>query len=118
MSAEEKNHHTGTNKEPEETALEEATVLLPANFMESRKAAQEEETVMLSAEQMQPEETAVENDVPEARRASLMEEFYTYLMENKKWWMLPIFIMMFLFAMLFVLVTFFPAMAPFIYPLI
>ena len=38
-------------------------------------------------EQVQQPETV---EVPSAERRSLLAEFGAYLMENKKWWMIPI----------------------------
>ncbi len=55
---------------------------------------------------------------PSATRQGLVSEFCEYLMENKKWWMIPIIIMVVLFGLLFALVAINPAMVPFIYPLL
>ena len=50
-----------------------------------------------------------------AKRASLASEFIAYLMENKKWWMIPIILMVLLLALALIL-TATPA-APFMYTL-
>jgi hypothetical protein len=44
-------------------------------------------------------------------------EFVAYLRENKKWWLIPIVVMVVVFGLLFVLVALNPALAPFIYTL-
>jgi hypothetical protein len=49
------------------------------------------------------------------RRSSLAGEFWHFLMTNKKWWLLPILIVMGLFGMLAVLGS--GALAPYIYTL-
>lgn len=63
------------------------------------------------------EENKTEENEPVIERQSLVSEFSVYLMENKKWWMIPIIVMVLLFGGLFVLVTTNPAIAPFIYSL-
>ncbi len=50
-----------------------------------------------------------------ATRPSLIREFYALLRENRKWWLIPILLVIALFAIL-VLFTGTPA-APFIYTL-
>ena len=49
------------------------------------------------------------------RRAGLVSEFWGFLKHNKKWWLLPIVIVMFLLGLLVVLGG--TAGAPFIYTL-
>ena len=49
--------------------------------------------------------------------ASLLREFWLFLKEEKKWWLLPMLIVMGLVALVVVLTMAVPAMAPFIYPL-
>ncbi len=49
------------------------------------------------------------------RRAGVLHEFWDYLRENKKWWLLPILIVLLLFGMLVFLSG--TAAAPFIYTL-
>jgi hypothetical protein len=51
----------------------------------------------------------------EFRRHGLVADFLEYLMENKKWWILPIIIGI-LLLMLLILVSA-PAVLPFIYPI-
>ena len=48
-------------------------------------------------------------------QASLLSEFWTFLGQNKKWWLLPILIMMALFGILILLAG--TSAAPFIYTL-
>lgn len=55
--------------------------------------------------------------LPRARRTGLVAEFVAYLRENKKWWLIPIVVMVVVFGLLFVLVALNPALAPFIYTL-
>ena len=52
----------------------------------------------------------------EEARTSLPAEFWDFLKHNKKWWLLPILIVLVLIAALALLATN-PAAAPFIYPL-
>lgn len=52
---------------------------------------------------------------PRAKRTSLASEFLAYLMDNKKWWMIPIILMVLLLALALIL-TATPA-APFMYTL-
>ena len=47
-------------------------------------------------------------------RISLAAEFWEFLKHNKKWWLLPIVIVLILISLL---VALNPALAPFIYPL-
>lgn len=74
------------------------------------------------AEQSQIEEIAPSDpqaeidDAPGAERRSLLSEFGAYLMENKKWWMIPIVVMVAIVG-LFLLVATNPALQPFIYTL-
>jgi hypothetical protein len=49
------------------------------------------------------------------KRAGLISEFWSFLKHNKKWWLLPIVIVMFLLGLLVVLGG--TAGAPFIYTL-
>jgi hypothetical protein len=49
------------------------------------------------------------------RRRSIGSEFIAYLMQNKKWWMIPILVMILLLAIVLLFGSS-PA-APFIYPL-
>ena len=50
-----------------------------------------------------------------ARRPSLWSEFYAYLMENKKWWMIPIVLLVLLLGIAMIFLST-PA-APMIYTL-
>jgi competence protein ComGC len=49
---------------------------------------------------------------------SLLKEFWLFLKEEKKWWLVPMLIVMGLVAALVLLTQFAPGVAPFIYPLI
>ena len=49
------------------------------------------------------------------RQASLVGEFWSFLRHNKKWWLLPILVVIFLFGVLVFLSG--TAVAPFIYTL-
>ena len=49
-------------------------------------------------------------------RASLLKEFWDFLRVRKKWWLLPIIVMLALLALL-VFLTSNPATSPFIYTL-
>ncbi len=51
----------------------------------------------------------------EQRRIGLVAEFWGFLKHNKKWWLLPILIVMVLIGLLIVLGS--SGAAPFIYPL-
>ncbi len=48
---------------------------------------------------------------------SLLKDFWDYLKERKKWWLLPTIIVLFLFGILIVLSASGSAIAPFIYTL-
>jgi len=50
-------------------------------------------------------------------RNSLIREFFDYLKENKKWWLLPIIIVFALLGGVLYLAHLSPAAAPFIYTL-
>lgn len=52
----------------------------------------------------------------EEQRTGLLSEFWGFLKHNKKWWLLPMLIVIALLALLIVLGSN-PAVAPFIYPL-
>lgn len=52
----------------------------------------------------------------EDERTGLLVEFWDFLKHNKKWWLLPILIVLVLIAALALLASN-PAAAPFIYPL-
>jgi hypothetical protein len=55
------------------------------------------------------------NELAKERRPSLFAEFWYFLKYNKKWWLLPILIILFLLGLLVLLGG--SAIAPFIYPL-
>jgi hypothetical protein len=48
-------------------------------------------------------------------RTGLIKEFLSFLAHNKKWWLLPILVVLFLFGLLIILGG--TAAGPFIYPL-
>lgn len=50
----------------------------------------------------------------EEEQTGLVREFMEFLSENKKWWLLPIIIVLLLFGALFLVA---PSVAPFIYTL-
>jgi len=49
-------------------------------------------------------------------RFGIMTEFFEFLLENKKWWLVPIVLVLFIFALLIILAEASPV-APFIYTL-
>jgi hypothetical protein len=52
---------------------------------------------------------------PDFERRGLLRDFWDYLMENKKWWILPIVIG--ILALMLIIMASTPALAPFIYTL-
>ena len=50
----------------------------------------------------------------EEKQASLLREFVDFVLENKKWWLVPIFLVLFLFALISVIMS--TGAAPFLYP--
>lgn len=50
-----------------------------------------------------------------AKRQSLIREFWSFLMQNKKWWLLPMVLILAAFAALIFLSS--TAVAPFVYTL-
>ncbi len=55
------------------------------------------------------------DEAPEAEEMSIVAEFMLFLRENKKWWLLPMIIMVLLLGALFFLGS--SPVAPFIYTL-
>ena len=53
--------------------------------------------------------------IANSQRTSLLSEFWSLLKHNKKWWLLPILIVLFLLGLIVILGG--TAAAPFIYPL-
>jgi hypothetical protein len=51
----------------------------------------------------------------EKARSNILSDFFSFLLHNKKWWMIPILICLLLFGLLLVLGG--SSLAPFIYPL-
>ena len=49
------------------------------------------------------------------QRSGLFKEFFEFLIHNKKWWLLPIFLILLLISLFIMLSG--TAIAPFIYPL-
>ena len=49
---------------------------------------------------------------------SLLREFWLFLKQEKKWWMVPMLVVIGLVGVLVVLTALFPQLAPFIYPLV
>lgn len=48
--------------------------------------------------------------------SGLLGEFWQFLKEEKKWWLVPMLIVLGLIGVLVVLAVLFPASVPFIYP--
>jgi len=59
--------------------------------------------------------TEFEKAAAEKRRESLPHELWGFLKQNKKWWLIPILLVLFLFGLLIVLSG--TGLAPFIYTL-
>lgn len=76
---------------------------------------------MTENESPRPEGTPTTDASPDdespfpAERSSLVGEFWAYLMENKKWWMIPILAVIVIMGILIALAA--TGAAPFIYPL-
>ena len=49
---------------------------------------------------------------------SLLKEFWLFLKEEKKWWLVPMLLVMGVVGILVVVAMLNPALAPFLYPLI
>ena len=49
---------------------------------------------------------------------SLLREFWLFLKQEKKWWLVPMLVVLALVGILVVLTAVFPGLAPFIYPLV
>jgi competence protein ComGC len=47
----------------------------------------------------------------------LLKEFWLFLKKEKKWWLLPMLIVMAVIAVLVLFTVWFPSVAPFIYPI-
>jgi hypothetical protein len=60
-----------------------------------------------------PETPKTPENSPEFKRRSLAAEFFDYLMENKKWWMIPIILVVLALTVLLVFAN--SAAAPFLY---
>lgn len=54
---------------------------------------------------------------PSTRRRGLVGEFWDYLKQNKKWWMLPIILLFLIFGLLLYIGVHYSASLPFIYAL-
>jgi len=67
------------------------------------------------AEDSQVKKMAEFTDIARKGRTCLIAEFWLFLKHNKKWWLLPILIMLLLLGVLVLLGG--TAIAPFIYPL-
>lgn len=50
--------------------------------------------------------------------SGLLKEFWLFLKQEKKWWLVPMLIVIGLIGVLVVVAVLFPSVAPFIYPLI
>ncbi len=60
-------------------------------------------------------DTEFERAAAESSSKGLIGEFWTFLRQNKKWWLLPILVMLFLLGALVLVSS--TALAPFIYTL-
>jgi competence protein ComGC len=49
---------------------------------------------------------------------SLFREFWLFLRQEKKWWLVPMLVVMGVVAILVVVTVLFPGAAPFLYPLL
>ncbi|HUW20659.1 MAG TPA: DUF5989 family protein [Sedimentisphaerales bacterium] len=66
-------------------------------------------------EKTQAQKTVEFSDLAQKQRPSLLSEFWCFVKHNKKWWLLPILIVLLLLGLLVLLSG--TAIAPFIYPL-
>ena len=64
---------------------------------------------------VKPEKTEFEKAAAEQRRTSLLGDLWGFLKQNKKWWLIPILVVLLLFSLLILLSG--TALAPFIYTL-
>jgi hypothetical protein len=64
---------------------------------------------------MQEEEPKTIDDISDNQSQGLVKEFWSFLMHNKKFWLIPIIIVFVLFGLLIVFGG--SSVAPFIYPL-
>jgi polyferredoxin len=55
------------------------------------------------------------NELAQQKRNSIIKEFWLFLRDNKKWWLLPILIILLILGLLVLIGG--SALAPFIYPL-
>ena len=62
-----------------------------------------------------PDKTEFEKAASEQRQGSLLGDLWGFLRQNKKWWLLPILIMLLVFGLLIILSG--TGLAPFIYTL-
>ena len=49
---------------------------------------------------------------------SVLREFWLFLKEEKKWWLVPLLLVMGVIGVLVILGQMYPALAPFVYPFI
>lgn len=69
----------------------------------------------MSEEKQQKPESQDFEQLGEERQASLFEEFFAFIMENKAWWLVPIVVVFSLVGVLLLLTS--TGAAPFIYTL-
>lgn len=55
--------------------------------------------------------------IEENENPSLVTEFIWFLRENKKWWLIPLIVLVVILGLLAILTVHFGALMPFIYPL-
>ena len=67
------------------------------------------------SENSRQEQSSEFDRLAQEKRTPLLAEFWFFLKHNKKWWLLPILIVLFLLGLLVLLGG--TAIAPFIYPL-
>jgi hypothetical protein len=62
---------------------------------------------------LEPDKPSRFEELANEKQPSIVVEFYEFLRENKKWWLIPILVMIGLFGILVILAQ--TSLAPFIY---
>ncbi len=62
-------------------------------------------------------EQNMNQSIDDNENPSLVTEFVWFLRENKKWWLIPLIVLVVLLGLLAILTVHFGALMPFIYPL-
>jgi hypothetical protein len=68
-------------------------------------------------DEQRPDEEVEPSELDQLGRDSLLSEFTQFLVECRKWWMIPIVVVFVLFALLLVLIAVNPGLVPFLYAL-